>query len=450
MYYMKKYIGYFLALVMTFAIPFAQVSASAFEDSLDALDSVYSGVGYEFGEDEMELLNDLLPPMVSYYAKQLAKEIPDVDFVIPAIPAPWQAPVLTNPTIDEVREHYNLTTLDLEKDTSYCPDNSTIEFPGVYVSQSHGSYTQGMVILEPLCGIEREGAEDAADIDIYFTKLVDIYFHILPHLDELYTDASFMETLEDSMDTYSGSIGLFERGTAYDDSYYYNVVECEDGLEYNWYTETCVEKGSWCENGSVDEYGFCNCGDDEFYSWSTEMCEEDVTCNYDYEYYDWETNSCILTPTCLDGYYFDTWSYSCEVDPYYYDATADDAVECDSGWYYNSYWQECNEGWKVYSDDPVTMSDYTGDLSYRYNEEYRTIYTQRPTQTPVSYMIKGDTDPKAYMLDYDGVLHWIENEETARYMYGDDWDSRIIWLEESLIYTYEIGDSVNEDNYWAY
>jgi len=73
------------------------------------------------------------------------------------------------------------------------------------------------------------------------------------------------------------------------------------------------------------------------------------------------------------------------------------------------------------------------------------IYTDRPDpQTLIGHLVKGETDPATYSVDSKGELRWVRGEHVAKRLYGNDWDSQIIWFSDSIIYTYKFGESIYE------
>jgi len=136
--------------------------------------------------------------------------------------------------------------------------------------------------------------------------------------------------------------------------------------------------------------------------------------------------------------------YTCP--PHSHSAAPDGGnCQCDPGYLLN-YWQDiCQPDYLIQPPEPVyEMSEYTDDLNNRVNYAGRTIYTDRPEEMPVGYMIKAHSDPKCYVMLEDGTLYWVVSEEAALRIFGEGWDNQIIWLEESLVYTYEFGDSIAE------
>ncbi len=74
----------------------------------------------------------------------------------------------------------------------------------------------------------------------------------------------------------------------------------------------------------------------------------------------------------------------------------------------------------------------------------REVYTDRPlTENMIGAIVKGETDPATYSVGADGKLHWLKNPEVAKRVHGPDWDSKIVWFSDGIIYTYEFGDDID-------
>lgn len=87
---------------------------------------------------------------------------------------------------------------------------------------------------------------------------------------------------------------------------------------------------------------------------------------------------------------------------------------------------------------PSVINSYLGNFD-------RTVYTDRPDPLKiVGAMVKGESDPATYIIDTDGKLRWIKTEGVATRLFGTNWDSYITWFNDSIIYTYQLGDTINE------
>jgi len=64
------------------------------------------------------------------------------------------------------------------------------------------------------------------------------------------------------------------------------------------------------------------------------------------------------------------------------------------------------------------------------------------TYRPGSRMIKVQSDPKVYVVDYNGILHWVETEDVARRLYGESWKSKIDDISDAFFVNYRVSDSI--------
>jgi len=61
-----------------------------------------------------------------------------------------------------------------------------------------------------------------------------------------------------------------------------------------------------------------------------------------------------------------------------------------------------------------------------------------------SHLVKFGRDPRVYAVSLSGVLHWIPDESTAVYLYGDRWTDRIVTLFESYYANYRFGPGLSK------
>jgi len=74
--------------------------------------------------------------------------------------------------------------------------------------------------------------------------------------------------------------------------------------------------------------------------------------------------------------------------------------------------------WFANFDDVMTISDSAlADVPLAGNAVYR----------PGTYMIKIDSDPKVYIVDRSGAIHWVESETVATDIFGSDWNK---WIQD--------------------
>lgn len=117
---------------------------------------------------------------------------------------------------------------------------------------------------------------------------------------------------------------------------------------------------------------------------------------------------------------------------------------CEAGLIQNEY-NLCVEDWRVQRPTYIYEKAYfLENLPNRINFVGKVIYTDRPTELPVGYMIKAHSDPKCYAVMENGELRWVKTEAVAKRMFGDNWDNDIVWLEEALVYTYRFGEDIGE------
>lgn len=82
-------------------------------------------------------------------------------------------------------------------------------------------------------------------------------------------------------------------------------------------------------------------------------------------------------------------------------------------------------------------------VNYYIGKWDKKVYTDRPDpQDMIGAMVKGETDPATYIVDIDGKLRWLKDESVAQRLYGDDWDTQITWFSDSIIYTYQFGETI--------
>jgi hypothetical protein len=64
------------------------------------------------------------------------------------------------------------------------------------------------------------------------------------------------------------------------------------------------------------------------------------------------------------------------------------------------------------------------------------------TMHPGVQMVKITTDPKAYVIERGGILHWVESEPVAVELYGGNWRVDIVDVPDSFFVNYTIGAPV--------
>lgn len=78
------------------------------------------------------------------------------------------------------------------------------------------------------------------------------------------------------------------------------------------------------------------------------------------------------------------------------------------------------------SDIDLSMYQLGGNITYK----------------PATRLVKITTDPKVYAIDAGGVLRWIESEDTARELYGNDWANKVDDIPDTFFTDYKIGNNI--------
>lgn len=61
-----------------------------------------------------------------------------------------------------------------------------------------------------------------------------------------------------------------------------------------------------------------------------------------------------------------------------------------------------------------------------------------------TYLVKLTSSPEVYAIEPDGLLRWLETEDLAVTLYGNDWGDRLIDLPDAFFSDYTVGDSITE------
>jgi hypothetical protein len=64
------------------------------------------------------------------------------------------------------------------------------------------------------------------------------------------------------------------------------------------------------------------------------------------------------------------------------------------------------------------------------------------TIRPGTYLVKTMTSPKVYAIEPGGVLRWVETEQIAIDLYGDNWRERVVEIPDVFFNDYMIGDPI--------
>jgi len=87
--------------------------------------------------------------------------------------------------------------------------------------------------------------------------------------------------------------------------------------------------------------------------------------------------------------------------------------------------------------------DFSDIQTISYNELISLTLAGNVTYRPGVILVKITTDPKIYAVSSNGTLHWIETEEIAKELYGNNWNLLVDDLPDAFFANYNIGDSIN-------
>ena len=99
----------------------------------------------------------------------------------------------------------------------------------------------------------------------------------------------------------------------------------------------------------------------------------------------------------------------------------------------------------VFPDDKTFgswFSDFKNVVTVSNDELAKIPLRGNVTYRPGVRMVKIKTNPKVYAVDKGGKLRWIENEEIAKELYGDDWNKKIDDVPDVFFMNYVEGDSI--------
>ena len=63
---------------------------------------------------------------------------------------------------------------------------------------------------------------------------------------------------------------------------------------------------------------------------------------------------------------------------------------------------------------------------------------------PESSLVKVPSSPCVYMVGGGGVLHWVQSADILVWSVGENWESTLDDIPESLLADYTIGDPIND------
>lgn len=78
------------------------------------------------------------------------------------------------------------------------------------------------------------------------------------------------------------------------------------------------------------------------------------------------------------------------------------------------------------SDAELAAVRIAGTMSYR----------------PATRLVKINTDPKVYVIEYGNTLRWIETEAVAAAMYGPSWSNFVDSVPDASFVNYTVGRSI--------
>jgi len=159
-------------------------------------------------------------------------------------------------------------------------------------------------------------------------------------------------------------------------------------------------------------------------------------------YSDCPANSCFGDEQlcyCRQGYQLNLNKTDCVIDK-----SSEPVPLCNYDQTFNYRLNICQNVFVQAPNTNRSLNEYTKSLNYRLNYARQKIYTDKPSEVPVGYLIKAYSDIKCYLVMADKTLRWVISEEVAERLLGSDWNNQIIWLEESLVYTYNFGEPIDE------
>lgn len=242
----------------------------------------------------------------------------------------------------------------------------------------------------------------------------------------------------------------------------YNSInqECECDLGYEYNGISCIKKSYTYSTSNYDEYNTNSCPEN-----SSLSSDGGCYCNIGYKVNETKdactliscpSNSTLMGNTCYcnEGFIMNnniciTHTENC-IKSFGENVigTKGDNEEsncyCNSGFTWNTTRTNCISQENLYQRPtntvviPNVINSYIGKSG-------KTIYIDRPTPTSIiGAIIKGETDPATYIVDTDGKLRWIKTENVAKRLFGTNWDSYITWFSDSIIYTYNIGETIEQ------
>lgn len=234
--------------------------------------------------------------------------------------------------------------------------------------------------------------------------------------------------------------------------------ECDFGYEYN--GTRCVKQTYDYPTFSYDENNITNCPEN-----SSASTDGGCYCNTGYKVNETkdactiiscQLNATLIESTCYcnEGFILDnniciTHTENC-IKSFGENVIGikgdneESSCYCNYGFAWNAERTNCVSQGNLYQRPTNTVVIPTVINSY-IGKSGKTVYIDRPIPTLITgAMIKGETDPATYIIDIDGKLRWIKTEDVAKRLFGTNWDSYITWFSDSIIYTYNMGESIEQ------
>ena len=114
----------------------------------------------------------------------------------------------------------------------------------------------------------------------------------------------------------------------------------------------------------------------------------------------------------------------------------------------SSIYYYASDGFRYVFPDGKTFSSWFSDfksvVTVSDNELANIPLKGNVTYRPGVRMVKIQTNPKVYAVDKGGKLRWIENEEIAKKLYGDNWNTKIDDIPDVFFMNYIEGNSIKK------
>ncbi len=239
-----------------------------------------------------------------------------------------------------------------------------------------------------------------------------------------------------------------------DSGYTFNGSECVYNSSTNYSGYSYTPSSSSCPlNSTLSTDGNCHCNSGYVVNTAKDSC---ITLQC-------PQNSNISGSTCIcnDGFVMKngiciTYTDDCinSFGPNTYGTKGDNTSTCycNNGYVWNSTKTACTQQNLTTSTTntnlyqrPNTTVVIPSVTNFNIGNYGKKIFTDRPDPIKiVGAMVKGETDPATYIVDSDGKLRWIKTEVVAKRLFGTTWDSNITWFNDSIIYTYQFGNVIEQ------